>query len=79
MLVGAELKKVAMAGGDVAMANSRKRGATKGLTWPNGVIPYVIDSSLNGKEEDPYTTLYRHNQLCFNCCNNAVKVAERTL
>ena len=26
--------------------SSRKRAATKSRLWPNGVVPYVIDSSV---------------------------------
>ena len=42
-------KQIALAGEDVAMATGRKRGATAWGTWPNGIIPYTIDSAVSGK------------------------------
>jgi hypothetical protein len=44
MLVGQQVKKIALAGGDISKATTgRKRGATKHAIWPNGVIPYTFD------------------------------------
>jgi hypothetical protein len=57
MLVEPEVKKIALAGGDVSKATAgRKRGAPipkpGGIgIWPKGVIPYLIDSSLDGQFE----------------------------
>ena len=48
MLVGSKIKKIALAGGDVSMAAAgSKRGATKLDIWPNGVIPFRIQPSIN--------------------------------
>ena len=47
MLLDPEVKKIALAGGDISMATAgRKRGATKLHIWPNGRIPYAIEPSV---------------------------------
>lgn len=47
MLISNYQKQIALAGEDVAMATGRKRGATTWGTWPNGKIPYTIDSAVS--------------------------------
>ncbi|CAB3985636.1 zinc metallo ase nas-15-like [Paramuricea clavata] len=53
MLVDPEVKKIALAGGDISMATaSRKRGTTKLHIWPSGRIPYVIEPSVPSIHRD---------------------------
>lgn len=49
MLLSPAAKQIALSGGDVSKESAiQKRGAVKDK-WPNGIIPYVIESSLYGQ------------------------------
>jgi hypothetical protein len=61
MLLDPEVKKIALAGGDISMATAgRKRGATKLHIWPSGRIPYAIEPSVPSSKFLPWFVPLRY-------------------